>query len=157
MPAASTTQRGLIQVLDLMKRPFAIILLFLAFGSAVAQMPGQRPRPLTCPKTLTSSGALLLAFGPRHGSEFAIVRKSDGARFVLVSAKMTEDVPQVMPPENFAKTMMYQMDVDKEWFVWGGDGSSQRIFNAPGDYLILVGKDVTSDKGGYKCTVTYTG
>ena len=130
-----------------------ILLLAITMTTAEAR---QRQRPLECPKVLTAAGTLLIALGPRHGDEFAIIRKADDARFVLVSKQMTPEMPQIMAPEDFAKTVMYQMQPDTEWFAWGGNGESQRIFNAAGQYQVVVGKDATSDKGGHRCTITYT-
>ena len=81
----------------------------------------------------------------------AIVRQRDGARFVLVA----KDKVLVMPSDDFRKTVLFQLNVDAE--IEAVDGSMHTIFDAPGEYQIIVADDAMADKGGYRCTFRFAG
>jgi hypothetical protein len=125
-----------------------ILLLSLSFAAHAVR----RERPLTCPKKATFPGALLIGLGPRHGTELVIIRKSDGAKFVLVS----KDKVLVMPSEDFAKTVLFDFNLEAEWEVADGSGVTQPIFNGAGEYQVVVGNSAASTYDGYKCTVEIT-
>ncbi|GAB3092324.1 hypothetical protein GCM10027159_06890 [Lysobacter terrae] len=126
------------------------MLALICSTAQAAQVGLRRDRPLTCPKEVRSTGTLLIGLGPRHGSELAIVRKSDGARFVLVAKDKILD----MPSPDFKKTVLFQYYVDAE--VEATDGIRQKIFNAPGEFQVIVSDDVMADKGGHRCTFRFT-
>jgi hypothetical protein len=109
-------------------------------------------RPLTCPKKATFPGSLVIGLGPRHGAELVVVRRSDGARFVLVS----KDKELLMPSEDFKRTVFFEFNMGAEWEVVGGDGATQPIFNGAGIYEVVVGNFAASTYDGHKCVVEVT-
>ena len=133
-----------------MRHTLASISLFLLLSFEVQAI--QRQRPLSCPKTATFPGLLIIGLGPRHGAELVVVRKSDGARFVLV-AKGKE---LLMPSENFKKTVFFEFNMGADWEVVGGDGATQPIFNGAGVYEVVVGNSAASTYEGHKCAVEVT-
>jgi hypothetical protein len=134
-----------------MTRLLIAILLLLAGLSSAEAVGLRRERPVTCPKELRSTGTLLIGLGPRRGDELAILRKSDGALFVLVS----KDRELIMSSDDFQKTVMFQFNVDAE--IASTDGKMHRVFNAPGEYQVIVSDDVMVPKGGHRCTFTFSG
>ena len=133
-----------------MKSVLALILSFL-FAAPLAQAIGMpNGRPITCPDELRSTGTLLIGLRLGHPGEMAILRKSDNALFVLVS----KDKTLLMPSKDFRNVPLFQLNVDAE--VEAVDGSTQTIFNAPGEYQVIVANDVMTTKGGYRCTFRFT-
>ena len=129
------------------------IIAFIIFLSlSLAAHAVRRERPLTCPKKVAFPGALLIGLGPRHGAELVIIRKSDEAKFVLVS----KDKVLVMPSEAFEKTVLFDFNLAAEWEVADGSGATQPIFNGAGEYQVVVGNSAASTYAGYKCTVEIT-
>ena len=137
---------------ELMKNILALVLtaICLAPSAHAAQVGLRRDRPITCPKELRSTGTLLIGLGSRHGDELAIIRKGDGARFVLVS----RDKVLIMPSDEFKKTVLFQLNVDAQ--VESTDGAMHTIFNAPGEYEAVTSDDVMADKGGHRCKFRFT-
>lgn len=117
---------------------------------AVESGPRRGP-PITCPKELRSTGTLIVGLGPRHGSEMAILRKSDSTLFVLVS----KDKVLMMPSKDFATVPLMQFNVDAEFPA--GDGEIQRMFSSPGEYEVIVSNDLTDPARGHRCTIQFTG
>ncbi len=60
-----------------------------------------------------------------------------------------------MSSDDFQKTVMFQFNVDAE--IASTDGKMHRVFNAPGEYQVIVSDDVMVPKGGHRCTFTFSG
>lgn len=136
-----------------MKTLIVLVLVFLlGLPSAQAMQDwSRRERPLTCPKELRSTGILIIGLGPRHGAEMVIIRKNDGVRFVIASKRENSQTLD----RDFSKTIQFQMKVDA--VVQSADGKSYKVFDAPGEYQVIVSSDIMDESRGNKCTFIFTG
>ena len=133
-----------------MKAILALIASFLVSISTAQALGMPKGPPVTCPKELRPTGTLLIGLRPGLGSELAILRKSDGALFVLVSKAKT----LLIPSDDFKNVPLFQLNVDAE--IEAQDGTTQTIFNSPGEYQVIFSNDVMAKKGGHRCTFRFT-
>jgi hypothetical protein len=127
-----------------------------ASGLFGADIWKENRKVLACsPSKLGPSDTLVLTLGPKHGRELAITRHMDNIPFFLVVSQPPADMKSVMSPDEFAKARRVTFKTTATGYAWVKDRGNERVFTTPGKYTIRVSEVLESERGGYRCTVTY--
>lgn len=114
------------------------------------------PSKLACsPRVLRSNDTLTLTLGPKHGSEMAIMRKSDGVYFFLVVGSPPSNMMPIMTTTEFSKAKEVKISTKSEALPWVADASKEAMFTKSGTYTIQVSDNLESEEGGYYCDIKY--
>lgn len=114
------------------------------------------PSKLACsPRVLHSNDTLTLTLGSMHGSELAIMRKSDGIAYFLVVGSPPSNMTPLMTTTEFSKAKEVKISAKTEAFPWVAEASKEAIFTRSGTYTIQVSNNLESDEGGYICNIKY--
>ena len=137
---------------------FAVLFWLSTLGTnSVAENAWQsNPSKLACsPRVLRSNDTLTLTLGPKHGSEMAIMRKSDGISFLLVVGGPPSNMMPLMTHTEFSKAKEVKISAKSEALPWVADASKEAIFTKSGTYTIQVSTNLESEEGGYYCDIKY--
>lgn len=116
------------------------------------------PKILNCsPGKLSAEGMVRLHLAPRHGSELAIRRESDGIWYMLVVQAPPPAMKSLMSRAQFARAQEVTISVATTGYRWTVGGGNEKIFTSVGHYSVHVSEALESERGGYMCRVSYSG
>jgi hypothetical protein len=102
------------------------------------------------PAKLGPSDALVLTLGPKHGRELAITRQADNIPFFLVVELPPTDMKSLMSPDR-----RVTFKISDTGYAWVKGRGNEQVFTVAGKYTVRASEVLESERGGYRCTVTY--
>lgn len=105
---------------------------------------------LSCaPPEVRRGEKVTLTLGPGHGKELAVLRESDGTWHFLVVQMPIQPKNMLMSREAFEQASLVEIPTSVL------SDEDQLVFTVAGLYTIFTSEVLESERGGYKCTITF--
>lgn len=145
-----------------MLRIFLLLLISFTLVAEESEAPEtiwvESPKQFKCaPSEIALKGSVTISLGENSFEELAIYRKADNTWLFLIVGSAPKEMNSLMSPADFKSAKILNLSAETTGFRWEAKGYNEKVFTAPGNYIVYNSDILESEVGGYKCEIVVRG